>query len=91
MAKLLPLRGLALDAKGSGGGSLTVMAGTDEEPFEHRILDPTAVYLALDETGEIAWLGVEEKGETGIARTLIHFERLPALAAEVEGQWSPPG
>jgi hypothetical protein len=86
----LPFRGLDYDAKGSERGSLTVMAGTDAASFEHRIVDPTAVYLAIDDAGEIAWLAVEEKGDEGVARTLIHFEPLPALSAELEERSAPP-
>jgi hypothetical protein len=87
MGTRLPFRGLELDPKGSERGSLTVMAGSDEAPFEHRIVDPTALHLAFNDAGEIEWLAIEEKGETGIARTLIHFEQLPALPADLQARW----
>jgi hypothetical protein len=90
MAQLLPFRGVTFEARGSERGSLTVMAGSDVEPLEHRIADPIAVYLALNDAGEMTWLAFEEAGELGIARTLIHFEPLPALPPEVEEQWPQP-
>ena len=83
MTELLPFRGIEFDPRGSERGSLTVSAGSDEAPFEHRIFDPTAVYLALNERGEIEWLGIEERGDDGIARTIIQFEQLPELPSEL--------
>src|SRR5262245_50154818 len=88
MGNLVPFRGIDYDHKVSERGSLTVMAGTDEAPFEHRVLDPTAVYIAINDVGELEWVAVDERGELGVARTIIQFERLPALPARLEHDWA---
>jgi hypothetical protein len=82
MGDKLPFRSLQFDIKGSEKGTLTVTVGTDRGEVTHRVVGPTRIYLGQNELGEFLWLAIEEKGEVGDVRTLIHFEHLPELQAE---------
>lgn len=79
MAELLPFMGIEYDEKGSERGTLTVSVGSSRGELSHRVVGPTHLYLAEDETGQIEWLAIEETGEAGDLKTLIHFERVPEL------------
>ncbi len=85
MANRLPLRGLELETKGSERGDVTVLAGTDDDPHDHRIDDATRLYVANNELAETEWVSIEERAG---GRKLIHFEHLPALPAEEQPQSS---
>ena len=90
MGELLPFRGLVYESKGSEHGSLTVIAGTDAGEVTHLIVGPLHVYTAHNDIGELEWICIEERGEAGDARTLVHFEHLPQLEAEYPEEQSPP-
>jgi hypothetical protein len=79
MAEKQPFRGLSYEIKGSEKDSLSINVGTDRGDVSHRIVGPTRIYLGQNERGEFEWLAIEEKGEVGDVRTLIHFEHLPEL------------
>ena len=76
MGERLPLVELALEAKGSERGALTITVGSDRGELRHLIADPSFISVGLDETGELQWVGIDERGE---ATTILHFEQLPVL------------
>ncbi|HXU74170.1 MAG TPA: DUF5335 family protein [Polyangia bacterium] len=80
MGDRLPLREIELETKGSERGHLTITVGSERGALTHLIEQPTHISLGLNEAGEPEWLAVAERGE---ATTILHFERLPALEAEV--------
>ncbi len=89
MTERLPFHGIDYDSKGSERGSLTVSVGGSEGELSHRVIGPKRLYLG-DRDGRIEWLAIEEAGEVGDVRTLIHFEPLPELEAEYLGEERSP-
>jgi hypothetical protein len=79
MGDLLPFHGIDYDTKGSERGSITVHVGSERGELTHRIIGPTRIYVMQTGHGEVEWLAIEEQGEVGDVRTLIHFEHLPEL------------
>jgi hypothetical protein len=79
MGDLLPLREIDLETRGSARGDLIITVGIDRGQLTHFIEQPTRMTLGLNEVGEPQWLGIYERGET---RTILYFERLPALDRE---------
>lgn len=84
MAQTLPFHGIDYDSKGSERGTLTITVGGESGEVVHRIIGPTRLYLGQTDGGEIEWLAVEETGEAGDVKTLVHFEHLPELEAHFE-------
>lgn len=80
MGDRLPLREIELETKGSERGHLTITVGSERGALTHVIEQPTHISLGLDDAGEPEWLAIAERGE---ATTILHFERLPALQAEI--------
>jgi hypothetical protein len=81
MAELLPFVAIDYESKGSERGTFTVTVGSSRGELSHRVVGPTHLYLAQNEAGEIEWLAIQEEGEAGDKKTLIHFERVPELEA----------
>ena len=67
----LPLLGIQLNTKGSDAGSITIIAGQDEDTaISHNIVGPTQVNVARDADGSIAAVQIDAPDP---AQTRIHF------------------
>jgi hypothetical protein len=67
----LPLLGLQFNTKGSDAGSITIMAGQDEDAaISHTITGPTQVNVARDAHGAVAAIQIDAPDP---AQTRIHF------------------
>jgi hypothetical protein len=82
LAAFMPLRRIDFETKGSELGSLLVSVGQDWEELTHRIDAPSYLCIGHNGGGEIEWLAIEDARE---GLTLIHFQYLPALVAEISG------
>ena len=67
----LPLLGIQLNTKGSDSGSITIMAGTDQNAaISHTIPAPTQIHVAREADGTIAAIQIDAPDP---AQTQIHF------------------
>ena len=67
----LPLLGIQLNTKGSDAGSITVMAGANQDTaISHTIPSPTQVSVARDAHGIVAAIQIDAPDP---AQTQIHF------------------
>ncbi len=67
----LPLLGIQLNTKGSDSGSITVIAGADEDTaISHTIPGPTQIQVARDAHGLVAAIQVDAPDP---AQTQVHF------------------
>jgi hypothetical protein len=67
----LPLLGIQINTKGSDAGSITIMAGQDEDTaISHTIAGPTQVNIARDAEGAVAAVQIDAPDP---AQTRIHF------------------
>jgi hypothetical protein len=79
LGRLLPLREIDFEKKGSAQGALLISVGTDREELMHRIDRPTHFYVGHDEAGLVQYLAIEDEGG---GKTLIYLEELPQIPAE---------
>jgi hypothetical protein len=87
MGRLLPLRGMDFETKGSARGAFFISVGSDEEELNHRIDIPKRLYVGHNEAAEMEWLAIDEEP---IGTTIIYFEHLPALPEEVTEATAAP-
>ena len=67
----LPLLGIQLNTKGRDSGSITVIAGRDEDTaISHTILGPTQIHVARDAEGAVAAIQIDAPDP---AQTQVHF------------------
>ena len=67
----LPLLGIQLNTKGSDSGSITIIAGTDEDTaISHTIPAPTQIHVAREADGTIAAVQIDAPDP---AQTQVHF------------------
>ena len=67
----LPLLGIQLNTKGRDAGSITIIAGQDEDTaVSHTIAGPTQVNVARDADGAVTSLQIDAPDP---AQTSIHF------------------
>ncbi len=67
----LPLLGIQLNTKGSDAGSITIIAGQDEDTaISHTVAGPTQVNVARDAHGAVAAVQIDAPDP---AQTRIHF------------------
>lgn len=67
----LPLLGLQLNTKGSDSGSITIIAGADEDTaISHTIPAPTQIHIARDADGAVAAIQIDAPDP---AQTQVHF------------------
>ncbi len=67
----LPLLGIQLNTKGSDSGSITVIAGADEDAaISHTIPAPTQIHVAREADGTIAAIQIDAPDP---AQTQVHF------------------
>ncbi len=67
----LPLLGIQLNTKGSDAGSITIIAGKDEDTaISHTITGPTRINVARDADGTVAAVQIDAPDP---AQTRIHF------------------
>lgn len=67
----LPLLGIQLNTKGSDAGSITIMAGQDEDTaISHTVIGPTHINIARDAHGAVAAVQIDAPDP---AQTRIHF------------------
>ncbi|MGI4790805.1 MAG: DUF5335 family protein [Janthinobacterium lividum] len=67
----LPLIGIQLNTKGSDSGSITVIAGRDEDTaISHTIPSPSQIHVARDADDAIAAIQIDAPDP---AQTQIHF------------------
>ncbi len=80
MSRLLPLIDVDFETKGSERGELVISVGGERGELTHVIEKPTRMAVGLNEANEPQWLAIDEHGE---GTTIVHFERLPALEAQL--------
>ncbi len=67
----LPLLGIQLDTKGSDAGSITIIAGQDEDTaISHTVAAPTHINIARTHDGSIDVVQIDAPDP---AQTCIHF------------------
>ena len=67
----LPLLGIQLNTKGSDAGSITVIAGADEDTaISHTVSGPTQIQVARDAGGAVAAIQIDAPEP---AQTQVHF------------------
>ncbi len=67
----LPLLGIQLNTKGRDAGSITIMAGQDEDAaVSHTIPSPTQVSVARDSDGNVTSVQIDAPNPS---QTRIHF------------------
>ena len=67
----LPLLGLQLNTKGSDSGSITIIAGADEDAaISHTIPAPTLIHVAREADGTVAAIQIDAPNP---AQTQVHF------------------
>jgi len=68
----LPLLGVQLNTKGSDSGSITVIAGEDEDTaISHTIPGPTQVHVARDADGDVSMVQIDAPDP---AQTKVYFQ-----------------
>lgn len=88
MGDLLPMRDLEFEKKGSERGNIELTVGSERGDLRHRIEHPSRIYVRLNGAGEVECIAIEGQGGD---KTLIYFEHLPALPAELTSFESQPG
>ncbi len=67
----LPLLGIQLNTKGSDSGSITIIAGADEDTaISHTISAPTQIQVAREADGSVAAIQIDAPDP---AQTQVHF------------------
>ena len=67
----LPLLGIQLNTKGSDSGSITVIAGIDEDTaISHTIPGPTQIRVARDTSGDVSMIQIDAPDP---AQTQVYF------------------
>ena len=67
----LPLLGIQLNTKGRDSGSITVIAGVDEDTaISHTIPSPAQIHVARDTSGNVSMLQIDAPDP---AQTQVYF------------------
>ena len=73
LADRLPLVDISFETKGADSGAVQIILGRDGDEITHRILQPSRVFVELDETsGDLECLEIGEEA----GKTLVFFEPL---------------
>jgi hypothetical protein len=85
MTRVLPLRGLTFETKGSHHDSIEIMVGGDRGALGHWIENPSRIYVRGSEAGELDCICIEAPGGD---KTLIYFEHPATMASNLpEGEF----
>jgi hypothetical protein len=80
MTRMLPLRDLELETKGSEQGSIALTVGSDRGELGHWIENPSRIFVRGSDAGELDCICIEGQGGD---KTLIYFEHPASLVADV--------
>ena len=82
MARFLPLIGISLEKKGSEAGDIdiAVAVASAQADLDHRVDKPTRMFVEANDRGLIECLEIEDEGG---GKTLVYFEHLPPLPADL--------
>jgi hypothetical protein len=85
LTRMLPLRDLEFETKGSEQGSIGLTVGSERGALGHWIENPSRISVRGSDAGELDCICIEGQGGD---KTLIYFEHPAAIAPELtEGEF----
>ncbi|MBS1151020.1 MAG: hypothetical protein H6Q89_2718 [Myxococcaceae bacterium] len=79
LVRLLPLREIDFETKGSDKGDLLITVAAEQGELTHRVQRPQRIYALLNDSAELAVVAIDEPDQ---GRTLVYFEHLLEIPAE---------
>lgn len=77
----LPLRELDFEPRGSDAPAILLTLGDDRYELLHTVAQPQTVSIGYSSPSEVEWIAI---GGSDGSKTIIYFEELLGLPAEVE-------